>query len=104
MQVGKLGVAGQRPVLGGAGSATQHHGFDNFDSASDQIMQLKEDLSHRLTLDGLDLGERYCEGDLNVLVRVKFQDTWITYVFAAFPPNLPLGNSAGDFVKWTHRW
>ena len=64
-----------------------HSGLDDLDSLDDKVQDLKENLRRRLTLNGLNLGKRYIEGDLYLVIdaidRVTGQA--FEYVAGALP-------------------
>jgi hypothetical protein len=62
-----------------------HRGLDDPNSLSDKIAELREDLRHRLTLNDLNISERYRDGDLYVMVDFSSGGIGYEAIFGAVP-------------------
>src|SRR5215204_6580140 len=61
--------------------------FEDHHCSLYQLGELVQDLRHRLPLDGLNIGERYQDGDLKILVNVTLTTGHeLEFIFAAAPP------------------
>src|SRR5829696_5845626 len=92
--------AGASPVF--AGEISQHRFLNDGHSVSDNIDELSENLRHRLTLNGLNVGERYRHGDLNIVVALDTGVGRLELIFAALPhcrPEVSLPWANGDLAE-----